>query len=393
MLTLQRCVALLITAVGTTCLSVASLDSPHATAATKVNLVRVPEGGIQPQTALAPDGVLHMIYFVGNASGGDIEYVHRDSEHALFSKPIRVNSEPNSAIAIGTVRGPQLAVGRKGTVFVIWFGPAQDLANGEKSMPVFVSRLTDDHSAFEPQRNLVHDATGCDGGISIAADSRGNVFAVWHAAGAEAGEAHRRVYLARSTDDGKTFSREQPVSPPELGACGCCGMRAFVDARNTLYVLYRAAAQSIHRDMTLLVSTDRGETFHSQTLSTWELNACAMTTASLASSGNRIAAAWEKAGEVYFTFPDDRTFSQAVVAGAPRTGSNRKHPAIAVAPSGETLLVWTEGTGWARGGSLAWQLFDAHGKPLDGAGNAPGVPVWGLASAVAERSGSFTVIY
>ena len=74
--------------------------SPH------VILVRTPNGGIQPQTVLDRDGVLHMIYFIGNAAGGDIEYVRREAEGGVFSEPIRVNSVTHSAIAIGTVRGP-----------------------------------------------------------------------------------------------------------------------------------------------------------------------------------------------------------------------------------------------------------------------------------------------
>src|SRR2546429_244602 len=121
--------------------------------------------------------------------------------------------------------------------------------------------MNNSEKAFEPQRNLMQYATGGDGGISIAADAHGAVYAVWHAMGAEPGEGHRRVYLARSTDDGKTFAREVPISPPALGACGCCGMRAFADERGTLFILYRAAAENIHRDMTLLVSTDQGDTF------------------------------------------------------------------------------------------------------------------------------------
>lgn len=333
-----------------------------------------------------------MIYFVGSASGGDIEYVRRESEHEVFSRPIRVNSRPNTAIAIGTVRGPQLALGRKGNLYVIWFGPAETGANGENSMPVFFARMSDRRVGFEPQRNLVQYAVGGDGGVSIAADESGNVYAVWHATGAEPGEAHRRVYLARSTDNGKTFSRERPVSPSELGACGCCGMRAFVDARGSLYVLYRDAVQSVRRDMALLVSTDHGASFQSQTLSTWELNACAMTTAFLTSAQGRVTAAWEKAGEVYFTSLDNKTFAPAETVAAPGKGHNRKHPAVAVDANGDVLLVWTEDTGWARGGSLAWQLFDSAGKPFD-SGREPGVPVWGLTAAVSERSGSFTVFY
>jgi hypothetical protein len=67
--------------------------------------------------------------------------------------------------------------------------------------------LNNSGKAFQPQRNLMQYAKGGDGGISIAADAGGAVYAVWHAMGAEPGEDHRRVYLARSTDDGKTCAR------------------------------------------------------------------------------------------------------------------------------------------------------------------------------------------
>jgi hypothetical protein len=76
---------------------------------------------------------------------------------------------------------------------------------------------------------------------------------------------------------------------------------------------------------------------------------------------------------------------------APANG--RKHPRLATSGSGETLLVWTEGTAWARGGSLAWQVFDAKGQPLARAvGAVPGVPAWSFGAAAATRSG-FVVIY
>src|SRR2546430_2470120 len=260
-------------------------------------------------------------------------------------------------------------------------------------MPVFFSRLNDSRTAFEPQRDLMRYAKGGDGGLSIAADARGNVYAAWHATGSEPGEAHRRVYLARSTDDGKTFTREAPISPVTLGACGCCGMRAFVDQRGTLYLLYRAAAQSIHRDMTLLISKDRGSTFQALDLAPWELNACPMSTAYLGEGGQRVLAAWEKAGQVYFDQIDPHSLKFFASIAAPGDGNNRKHPAVAASANGEILLVWTEGTGWSKGGSLGWQLFDQAGKPVSAEGHAPGVPVWGLSSVFADRDGNFTIVY
>lgn len=361
-----------------------------------VTLLRTPHEGIQPQTSLGPHGVLHMIYFKGDPAAGDIEYVSRKPGQKDFGPPVRVNSEPASAIAVGTVRGPQMALGRNGRVYVVWFGARPQSVDGTNTMPVLFSRLNDSRTAFEPQRNLMQFAKGTDGGISVAADARGNVYAVWHAMGAQPGEDHRRVYLARSTDDGKTFAREVPISPDTLGACGCCGMRAFADERGTLFVLYRSARQSIHRDMTLLVSTDRGGTFREATLGPWELNACPMSTAYLSERGKQVLAAWETAGQVYFDSidpVDPASLKPSSAISAPGNTDKRKHPAVAAGANGQVLLAWTEGTGWSKGGSLAWQLFDREGNPISVQGQAPGVPVWGLPSIFADPNGNFTIVY
>jgi hypothetical protein len=360
----------------------------------QVKLLRTPQGGIQPQTAMDSRGVLHMIYFTGDASAGDIEYVRRAPGAKAFSKPIRVNSQPGSALAVGTVRGPQMAVGANGQVDVVWFGSSKATPKGpDDSTPLLFSHLEASGKAFAAQRNLVRYAKGLDGGLSVAADRKGDVYVVWHAMGKTPGEANRRVYLARSTDGGHTFSREVPVSPPALGACGCCGMRAFVDRRGALFVLYRAAAEAIHRNMTLLVSTDRGRTFHSQEVSSWKLNACPMSTAYLGEGGEHVLAAWEKAGEVYFDTVNPATFHLSSSIAAPGQSNDRKHPAVAANSQGQVLLAWTEGTGWKQGGSLAWQLFSRSGQPLGSVGHATGVPAWGLPSIYTRPGGNFTIVY
>jgi hypothetical protein len=360
----------------------------------QVELLRTPGSGVQPQTALDSHGVLHMIYFTGNAAAGDIEYVERAPDAKDFSKPIRVNSQPESALAVGTVRGPQMAVGPNGQVDVVWFGSSKATPKGpDDSTPLLFALLEASGTAFTPQRNLVRYAKGLDGGLSVAAGQKGEVYVVWHATGKTPGEANRRVYLARSTDNGRTFSREVPVSPAALGACGCCGMRAFVDRRGALFVLYRAAAEAIHRNMTLLVSTDHGRAFRSQEVSAWRLNACPMSTAYLGEGGRRVLAAWEKAGEVYFDTINPATFKLSSSVAAPGQGNDRKHPAVAANSSGQVLLAWTEGTGWKRGGSLAWQLFNKSGQPLGAVGHAPGVPVWGMPSVYTAPDGNFTIVY
>jgi hypothetical protein len=236
-------------------------------------------------------------------------------------------------------------------------------------------------------------ATGINGGLSVAADQAGNVYAMWHAMGATPGEENRRVYVARSTDNGKTFERENPVSPAPLGACGCCGMRGFVDDRGTVYILYRAAGEKIHRDMTLLVSTDHAKTFRAAKVAPWELNACPMSTNDLSEADGRVFAAWETMGQVYFDEINPQKFALSSSFSAPGDAQDRKHPSVGANSRGQVLLAWTEGTAWSKGGSLAWQLYDESGKPVGAEGRADGMPVWGLPSVVPQHDGNFAILY
>jgi hypothetical protein len=78
---------------------------------------------------------------------------------------------------------------------------------------------------------------------------------------------------------------------------------------------------------------------------------------------------------------------------APGAGKGRKHPAVAVNARGETILAWTEGMGWNRGGSVAWQVYDKEGKPAAERGHAAGVPVWSLVAVFVRPDGRFAVVY
>jgi hypothetical protein len=209
---------------------------PELHAAGKVNLHRVPNGGLQPQATLDERGILHLVYFTGEPQGGDLYYVRRDAGRTEFTSPMRINSEPGCAVAIGTIRGASLAVGKNGRVHVAWNGRHDPSGRGA---PMLYARMNDARTGFDPQLNVMQFSGGLDGGGSIAADKSGVVYVAWHGRGEKEGEENRRVWVARSTDEGKTFSRETAAWNEPTGACGCCGMRAFADRRGRVHLLYR----------------------------------------------------------------------------------------------------------------------------------------------------------
>jgi hypothetical protein len=358
-----------------------------------VSLNRLPAGGIQPQIAVDGRGTVHVVYFKGDAANGDLFYATL-ADSGAWSVPIRVNSEPDSAVATGTVRGAQLAIGRGGRVHVSWNGSSRATPKAPSgATPLLYTRFDPQRQAFESQRNLIQFATGLDGGGAIAADSRGRVFVAWHAGGPDSkGEGDRRVWLAASADDGATFGKERAVSDISTGACGCCGMDGLVDRRGAIQFLYRSARELLNRDAYLLRSTDSGRTFASTKLQEWSLGACPMSTFALAETGDGVVAAWETAGQVQFArVTADGAVGRLVMA--PGSERARRHPSLAVNSRGDVLLAWSEGTAWQRGGSVAWQLFDKTERATGDVRRAPGVPVWGLVAAYARRDGSFTIVY
>ena len=119
-----------------------------------------------------------------------------------------------------------------------------------------------------------------------------------------------------------------------------------------------------------------------------------MSSEALVEGPQGVVAAWETSGQVRFARIDPGSRKILPPLSAPGTGQNRKHPTLAVNGKGEILLAWTEGTGWKRGGDLAWQLYDQNGKPTAEKGRVEGgVPTWGLVTAVARPDGSFTLLH
>lgn len=360
----------------------------------KVTLMNTPDKGIQPQATIDDTGTFHLIYFKGDAAAGDLFYVHKDSGGKAFSKPLRVNSMPNSVIAKGNVRGAHMALGKNKRVHVAWMGSSKTKSpKTQNESPMLYTRLAKKGDRFEKERNVIWKAYGLDGGGSVAADKNGNVYVVWHApVPGKEGEEHRQVWVAHSKDDGKTFAQEKAVFDKKTGACGCCGMRAYADAQGALYVLYRSATNQVHRDIYLLRSSSLAKQFVGVKLDEWPITACPMSTMNFGENQKNVLAAWETDGQVYFAKIYPKTGKTSQPIAAPGKRKNRKHPVVVANSRGEVLLAWTEGMAWNRGGKLVWQVFDKNGKATPEKGKAPGVPAWSILTAIVLENDNFIIV-
>ncbi len=369
---------------GIRALGIAALLAAN-TSPGEVRLEKTPDNGLQPSVRIGTDGGIHLIYLSGDPRNADVNYRHRPADATHWQPAIRVNSQPGSAIAIGTIRGPQTSLGRNDRVHVAWNGSRRDEA--AQSSPMLYTRMRENGPGFEPERNLMTRTMHLDGGGTVAADNHGNVHVIWHASpkGGPAGEIHRGVYVASSADGGATFGSERKVSPDQSGACGCCGLVANADVQGDLWIGYRNARTALDRGWSILKSADKGATCTEVFHHPWNIGTCPMSSASVEFTQTSTVCAWESEGSIQLWLGSKEK--------QPITVARGKHPRTAINRHGEIIVVWTEGTGWQKGGSLAWQVFDSQGRRTPGSGRTAGVPVWSFAAPFATRAGDFIILH
>jgi len=361
------------------------LVAPVSWAAQTVSFERLPAGGVQPQSMVDVAGTVHLVYLTGDARASDVAYTFRPVDQKEFAPVIKVNHQPGSAVAAGTIRGVQLAVDKDGAVHVLWNGSQTATPKQGEGSPLLYARKLPGAKEFELERNLMTKTYALDGGGSLATGPGGQVYVAWHASrlATPGKEIDRAAFLAVSSDGGKTFAAEREVSPPKSGACACCGLRLAVDEQGAVDLVFRAAFTVLDRDILWLRSNDRGKTFTVVQRDAWKTGQCPMSSAWLRDDW----AAWEANGQVKFTRRDGSvTFS-------PVGEVRRKHPVAVPAPDGSTLVIWTEGTGWNKGGSVAWQIIGKDGQAEGPIQKRAGLPVWGLVTAWPSPQSGWVVLY
>ncbi|HEY0725711.1 MAG TPA: sialidase family protein [Pyrinomonadaceae bacterium] len=307
--------------------------------------VQISAAGIdaaEPAIVSAADGTFYVAWVNHDAKQADVMLARFNDAGEIQGSAVRVNRQPGAATAW---RGdqPSVAVSPNGGVHVLWT-PRVD-AGENHGTDVYLSSSTDGGQSFATEVKVNDDkAPGPHGMHSLAVAADGKIYAAWldernvHAPKPSTkGEGHhmesnRDVYLAHSTDGGRSFSANKKVASD---ACPCCKTALTVSPDGAVYAGWRQVLPGSFRHIAVAGSTDGGNNFSAPVIVSddhWMLQGCPVSGPSLSvdrASGN-LKVVWYAAGEgtaagVYFaeskdkghSFSPRQLLSQETVRGTP----------------------------------------------------------------------------
>lgn len=238
-----------------------------------------------PNIAKDEKGNIHLVYGLGDS----VMYTSSSDKGNSFSTPSLVAILPK--LYSFAMRGPQIAATNNG---------------------IMITACTNEgniYSYYKENRNWkqgarVNDAdtVAKEGLMALAADG-GNAFAVWLDV---RGNRRNKIYGAKSSDGGKTWSKNIMIyTSPDTSVCQCC-KPSVVMKNNNVYVMFRNWLNG-NRDLYLIQSSNGGGSFRqAQKLGTgsWKLNACPMDGGGLAINTNgKVQTIWRREGNIFTAMP------------------------------------------------------------------------------------------
>jgi hypothetical protein len=338
--------------------------------------VVVPGGGMCP-SILFDGSRLHLVY----GRKGLAYYTSSSDGGRTFAPSVQLGGGKYAG-DVGHERGPRMALGKDGSLHVVWMnGP------GAK---VFYTRSTDGGQNFSEPRNLAPRSNGVDG-ATLAADASGEVYVVWANTGqGPESPVSKTLMFVFSSDNGSTFSAPRALDNTYPGgACACCSVRAAMTPDRTLLVGFRGAYHNV-RDIYLLHGPVQSKRFEASQVSAdnWVFEGCPMAGPSVDPATSKlIHVAWISDGQVYHATSDDGggSFTVRAAPGDPQQGP-RSLPVILSNARGEQLFAWVEDQ------HVRWERLSADGRVLASGDNGR-LPSESKFTAFADRDGNFVLVY
>lgn len=279
--------------------------------------VRISSGATdaaEPAIAAAPDGSVYVVWVDhGSKSQADVMIARFTGDGQMQGPAVRVNSQPGTATAW---RGdpPTVAVAPDNTVLVGW--TARVGAESGLATDIYLSSSRDHGQTFGAPVKVNDDSKPAVHGMhSLTVAKDGRIYVAWldernltpmpmnnMKMDAQTAnhhmESNREVFIAGSTDNGRSFTKNLRVA---ADACPCCKTALATTSDGRLYLSWRQVLPGDFRHIAVASSPDQGQTFTPPKIVSddqWVLAGCPVSGATLfAADDGSVRVLWYSEGK------------------------------------------------------------------------------------------------
>lgn len=221
----------------------------------------------QPQMILSDDGVVHLVY---GAEGRAYYCAILIGEN----KKMEAKALPKAGVmSLGMRRGPRIALNKSGVCITLIAGEKGKGNDGD----ILAFSMAKDGPEIWGKPIQVNDVAGSarEGLHAMATSPDGRIACAW----LDLRNKKSEVMMSLSTDGGAFWSKNSLVyKSPDGAVCPCCHPSVAFGPSGEINIMWRNALGGA-RDMYLATSSDEGKTFSKAKKlgqGTWKLDACPM---------------------------------------------------------------------------------------------------------------------
>ncbi|HEY6801999.1 MAG TPA: sialidase family protein [Pyrinomonadaceae bacterium] len=278
--------------------------------------IRVSTGsgdGAEPAITSASDGTVYVAWVEHHQEGKADVLFARFNNNQMQGSAIRVNPQPGAATAW---RGdpPTISVAPDQTIFISWTAKVE--SESGHATDIYVSASRDKGTSFDAPVKVNDDKRPAVHGMhSLSVAKDGRLYVAWldernispqpatdmkmkQGTSGHHMESNREVFIASSTDNGRTFSANKQVA---TNVCPCCKTALATAGDGRVYLSWRQVLPGNFRHIAVTSSTDQGQTFSTPKIVSddqWMLAGCPVSGATInVSNDGALHVLWYSAGK------------------------------------------------------------------------------------------------